>query len=74
VIHEISEELQLRLDTNFTAIKEALAHFEYMAFSRSSQKETRYVIEVFVMKLDNLEVLEHFSGRPDNRWLSKVEI
>lgn len=74
VIREVSEELQLRPDADFTADREALAHFEYMAFSRSSRRETSYVIEVFRMELGNSEVLERLGGGPDNRWLSKEEI
>lgn len=74
VVREIGEELGLRPDVDFMTDPEAIAHYEYSAFSRPSEEETEYIIEVFAAEVAGPEAFEKVTRDPNNRWLSEAEI
>ena len=69
---EVGEELGVS-SNRFSAAQEPTAHLNYVAWSRRTEVETSYAIELFEIELDDGMQAE-VGRRPENAWLSPGEI
>lgn len=75
VVREIHEEVGLREQEDYTiSPDDALLHLEYEAWSRSAQQDTRYVVELFGIALNEDKLAEHLATERPIRWLTHGEI
>jgi 8-oxo-dGTP pyrophosphatase MutT (NUDIX family) len=73
LLREVAEELDLRSGADYVAPDAPIAHLEYVAFSESSQQETGYTIELFVVELPPLAA-ERVSREPANAWVDEAAL
>ncbi|MFI5459731.1 MAG: NUDIX hydrolase [Isosphaerales bacterium] len=73
LVREIEEELHLSEGTDYRVSAEDPTHLEFMAFSQSTQTETRYVMELFNVELSS-GAHPRVAADPANRWLTEAEI
>jgi 8-oxo-dGTP pyrophosphatase MutT (NUDIX family) len=73
LVREIAEELQLHEGPDFRVSGQEPLHQEFVEFSRSAQTETRYIMDLFNVKLNDTADPK-VDSESANRWLSEVEI
>jgi len=73
LVREMAEELHLREGADYVATG-PVAHLEYTAWSRSTEVETAYTMELFEVRLAAEEARRKVDSDPSNRWLTEEEI
>ena len=73
LVREIAEELHLGEGTDYLVAAEPHKHLEFADFSRSTQTQTHYIMELFNVKLGSGAHLR-VEADPANRWLTDAEI
>lgn len=71
---EVSDELSLTEGSDFSVDDQRVRHEEYVALSERYQKETKYEMELYRVRLLTPAALARIGGDPFNRWLSADEI
>lgn len=74
LIREVKEELSLCEGDDFFVGKEPLAHLEYEAWSESHGEQTLYIVELFAVKIADLDGLLRAGQREDIRWATRSRI
>jgi 8-oxo-dGTP pyrophosphatase MutT (NUDIX family) len=73
-IREVSEELQLREDEDYTVAETPTAHLDYEAWSESAGQTTAYTVEVFQVLLNGSLAIDKIDTIPINRWVTLDEV
>jgi 8-oxo-dGTP pyrophosphatase MutT (NUDIX family) len=73
LVREIDEELGVAQGSDYQVSTVPPIHLEFTEFSVSTQTETRYIMELFRVKL-NSQAVPKVDADPENRWLTAAEI